>query len=66
MPRQSTCSCPAILCNWCRLTGAQSMACSPQGKGGTVLFVEDEPGVRVALAEDLNELIYDIHEASMR
>lgn len=44
-------------------TRAQSVARSPQGHGETVLFVEDEPGVRLVLAEILGELGYATHEA---
>jgi PAS domain S-box-containing protein len=54
----------------CNLTGLeppvtreQSVAKSPQGRGETVLFVEDEAGVRLVLAEILGELGYDTHEA---
>jgi PAS domain S-box-containing protein len=45
------------------VTRQQSVASSPQGQGETILFVEDEPGVRVVLAEILNELGYITHEA---
>jgi PAS domain S-box-containing protein len=45
------------------VTRQQSVARSPQGKGETVLFVEDEPGVRLVLAEILGELGYVTHEA---
>ena len=45
------------------VTREQSVARSPQGKGETVLFVEDEPGVRLVLAEILDELGYSTHEA---
>ncbi|RYF41746.1 MAG: response regulator [Cytophagaceae bacterium] len=45
------------------VTRAQSVARSPQGQGETVLFVEDEPGVRLVLAEILGELGYMTHEA---
>jgi PAS domain S-box-containing protein len=45
------------------VTRQQSVARSPQGKGETVLFVEDEPGVRLVLAEILEELGYVTHEA---
>jgi CheY-like chemotaxis protein len=39
------------------------VARSPQGQGETVLFVEDEHGVRVVLSEILDELGYVAHEA---
>jgi CheY-like chemotaxis protein len=39
-------------------TRQQSVASSPQGQGETVLFVEDEPGVRAVLDEILKELGY--------
>ncbi|RYF51300.1 MAG: response regulator [Cytophagaceae bacterium] len=45
------------------VTRQQSVARSPQGRGETVLFVEDEPGVRLVLSEILGELGYDIYEA---
>jgi PAS domain S-box-containing protein len=45
------------------VTRQQSVARSPQGKGETILFVEDEPGVRLVLAEILEELGYVTHEA---
>jgi CheY-like chemotaxis protein len=41
------------------VTRQQSVARSPQGSGETILFVEDEPGVRLVLAE----LGYVTHEA---
>ncbi|RZI63870.1 MAG: PAS domain-containing hybrid sensor histidine kinase/response regulator, partial [Pseudomonas sp.] len=41
----------------------QSLALSPQGRGETILFVEDEAGVRQVLAEILDELGYNTHEA---
>lgn len=44
-------------------TVQQSVARSPQGHGETVLFVEDEPGVRQVLAEILGELGYVAHGA---
>ena len=46
------------------VTRQQSVARSPQGQGETVLFVEDEPGVRLVLAEILGELGYDTYEAT--
>ena len=45
------------------VTREQSVARSPRGQGETILFVEDEPGVRLVLAEILDELGYRIHEA---
>jgi len=45
------------------VTREQSVARSPQGRGETVLFVEDEPGVRRVLSEILGELGYATHEA---
>jgi PAS domain S-box-containing protein len=45
------------------VTREQSVARSPQGRGETVLFVEDEPGVRRVLSEILGELGYVTHEA---
>jgi CheY-like chemotaxis protein len=45
------------------VTRQQSVARSPQGQGETILFVEDEPGVRVVLGEILGELGYITHEA---
>jgi PAS domain S-box-containing protein len=45
------------------VTREQSVARSPQGHGETVLFVEDEPGVRRVLSEILGELGYATHEA---
>ncbi|RYG55910.1 MAG: response regulator [Alphaproteobacteria bacterium] len=54
----------------CNLTGfeaavtqQQLVARSPKGQGETVLFVEDEPGVRAVLGEILSELGYITHEA---
>jgi PAS domain S-box-containing protein len=41
----------------------QSVARLPQGRGETILFVEDEAGVRQVLAEILDELGYNPHEA---
>ena len=41
----------------------QLVARSPKGRGETVLFVEDEPGVRLVLGEILGDLGYDTHEA---
>jgi PAS domain S-box-containing protein len=40
----------------------QSVARLPQGRGETILFVEDEAGVRQVLAEILHELGYSTHE----
>lgn len=45
------------------ITREQSVARSPQGRGETILFVEDEAGVRQVLAEILDELGYNTHEA---
>ena len=45
------------------VTQQQLVACSPKGRGETVLFVEDEPGVRSVLGEILGDLGYVIHEA---
>jgi PAS domain S-box-containing protein len=45
------------------VTREELVARSPQGQGETVLFVEDEPGVRLVLAEILGELGYVAHEA---
>ena len=41
----------------------QSVARSPKGQGETILFVEDEPGVRAVLGEILSELGYDTQQA---
>ena len=55
---------PCNLAPWIpSATREQSVARSPQGTGETVLFVEDEAGVRQVLAEILNELGYRTHEA---
>jgi len=45
------------------VTREQSVARSPQGRGETVLFVEDESGVRRVLSEILGDLGYVTHEA---
>ncbi|RZI54489.1 MAG: PAS domain S-box protein [Pseudomonas sp.] len=45
------------------VTQQQLVARLPKGKGETVLFVEDEPGVRAVLGEILGELGYVTHEA---
>ncbi|RZI54670.1 MAG: PAS domain S-box protein, partial [Pseudomonas sp.] len=45
------------------VTQQQLVARSPKGQGETVLFVEDEPGVRAVLGEILSELGYATHEA---
>ncbi|RZI54418.1 MAG: response regulator, partial [Pseudomonas sp.] len=45
------------------VTQQQLVARSPKGRGETVLFVEDEPGVRAVLGEILGELGYITHEA---
>ena len=45
------------------VTREQSVARSPQGSGETILFVEDEAGVRQVLSEILGELGYSTHEA---
>jgi signal transduction histidine kinase/CheY-like chemotaxis protein len=54
----------------CNLTGFETpvtqhqlVARSPKGRGETVLYVEDEPGVRAVLGEILGELGYITHEA---
>ncbi|MGJ7579809.1 PAS domain-containing protein [Variovorax sp. RHLX14] len=44
-------------------TQQQSVARSPKGRGETILFVEDELGVRTVLGEILGELGYDTQEA---
>jgi CheY-like chemotaxis protein len=45
------------------VTKQQLVARSPKGRGKTVLFVEDEPGVRAVLEEILGDLGYITHEA---
>jgi hypothetical protein len=45
------------------VTQQQLVANSPKGQGETVLFVEDEPGVRAVLGEILGDLGYLTHEA---
>jgi signal transduction histidine kinase/ActR/RegA family two-component response regulator len=45
------------------VTQQQSVARSPKGQGETVLFVEDEAGVRLVLSEILGELGYKTYEA---
>jgi PAS domain S-box-containing protein len=45
------------------VTQQQLVARSPKGRGETVLFVEDEPGVRLVLGDILEELGYATHEA---
>jgi len=45
------------------VTKQQLVARSPKGRGKTVLFVEDEPGVRAVLGEILGDLGYITHEA---
>ena len=41
----------------------QSVARSPKGQGETILFVEDEPGVRAVLGDILGELGYATQQA---
>jgi PAS domain S-box-containing protein len=45
------------------VTKEHLVAKSPKGQGETVLFVEDEPGVRAVLGEILGDLGYVTHEA---
>jgi CheY-like chemotaxis protein len=45
------------------VTQQQSVARSPKGHGETILFVEDEAGVRAVLGEILNELGYATQQA---